>query len=473
MKNRQRSLLYLSLGIVPALLSVSGAGLSPASGPRQITFGSETDLSALRRGFDLETTIAANPANPRNLVAGWFGRREPFPRDCQFAATFNGGQSWSLAAGAPRQPDHSACIDPSLVADANGTFYYSYLETIGANPPGIDRIDLVVAKSTDGGATFPTFSLPSPHQDFDNADKPYLGVDTGAASPFKGTIYLGYTAIEQNTFIAVQVSHDGGTTWSPRIVLSRRSADLQELLFDALPVVAPDGTAYVFYMDGKIQGGRTSIEFVKSTDGGRTWSQAKDVAANLPSPGFFHLRSTGANFGQDPDSGINASSYPSAAIAPDGTLYVVWTDFPNGSCVPLAPQEIGVPACENADVRLAVSHDGGSTWSAPVKVSDETNATDQFFPWVGVHPDGLLSIAWTDRRLDPGNINYDVFYTNTADGRRFLPNVRVTSQTSLLDDGDLADYNGLAAAGDLVFPVWTDLRTGADSDIFTARGVLK
>ncbi len=111
------------------------------------------------------------------------------------------------------------------------------------------------------------------------------------------------------------------------------------------------------------------------------------------------------------------------------------------------------------------------SWSRPVKVSDETNATDQFFPWIAVHPNGLLSLSWQDKRLDPNNVNYDNFYTNTFDGVTFLPNVRVTTQTSLSGNQQSAifDYDGMAVTADSIIPVWTDMRSG-NPDVFTAVG---
>ncbi len=131
------------------------------------------------------------------------------------------------------------------------------------------------------------------------------------------------------------------------------------------------------------------------------------------------------------------------------------------------------PPCTNSDVRLAVSRNGGKSWSAPVKVSDDADVADQFNPWIAVHPNGLLSLTWQDKRLDPDNINFNTFYTNTFDGSSFLPNVRVSSATSLAGNGQVPvfDYIGMAASADSVFPVWTDMRSG-NPDIYTATAHL-
>jgi len=122
---------------------------------------------------------------------------------------------------------------------------------------------------------------------------------------------------------------------------------------------------------------------------------------------------------------------------------------------------------------LSVSHDGGATWTAPVKATDDKGSADQFFPWLAAHPDGLVSLSWIDRRLDSHNIDYDLFYTNTYDGVSFLPNVRVTSATSILGlTTQIGDYNGMAATAGAVFPAWGDLRNSTDVQVFSAPGTL-
>ncbi len=217
--------------------------------------------------------------------------------------------------------------------------------------------------------------------------------------------------------------------------------------------------------------GQLSVRHSRSTDGGATWSPPVAVESSLPSPGFFDLRNADPQFGITPNRGMNGFTYPAAAVAPDGTLYVAWVDFPLGSCVFFTAFDN--PACTDADVRLSSSRDGGTTWSAPVRVSDDTGTSDQFLPWIATHPDGRLSLSWLDRRSDPSNISYDAFYTNTLDGLNFLPNVRISTASSLLGVNDfIGHYTGLAVSGSSIFPVWGDTRNGT-SDIFTALGKVR
>ena len=49
---------------------------------------------------DAETSIAINPKNPLNVVAGWI-TSEPTGGTCGFAASFDGGQTWTTPGVVP------------------------------------------------------------------------------------------------------------------------------------------------------------------------------------------------------------------------------------------------------------------------------------------------------------------------------------------------------------------------------------
>jgi hypothetical protein len=70
-------------------------------------------------------------------------------------------------------------------------------------------------------------------------------------------------------------------------------------------------------------------------------------------------------------------------------------------------------------------------------------------------------------------VSLDLFYTNTGDSQRFLPNVRVSTQSSYGSHaGFIGHYNGLVVSGGAIVPVWNDLRDSSVVEIFTARGTL-
>ncbi|HEV8337111.1 MAG TPA: sialidase family protein [Candidatus Polarisedimenticolia bacterium] len=340
----------------------------------------------------VETSIAANPADSRNLVLGFM---DTFPagsdprQTCQSAFTTNGGATYTLGGTSPLQrlPTATgiACVDPSLTADLAGNFYFAYLNfNLGLPVPA----DLFVAKSTDGGRTFPTYTVAVAGNDSVNEpDKPYIVADVGNGSPFKGSLYLSYTDLAVGYSIRIVSSRDGGHTWSSPVRITNDT--MGSNIFQAsVPVVASDGTIYVFFSNFTFGvNGSLSIQFSKSSDGGISWSAPSSVASHLPSPGLFVLDNGDPNFGEVADFGVGSNSFPSPAVAPDGTLYVAWADFPEGSCKRIGGSDR--PSCGNADVRLSVSRNGGNSWTAPVKVSDDSGSgTDQFFPWIAVHPTG-------------------------------------------------------------------------------------
>jgi len=453
-------------------IALSSLALAQARRPRAVRFEPNIQLGGVPStdsGVEQEEpTIAVNPANPANLVAAFheFYETQNFDLPCGFANSVDGGRTWTWRGLAPRISSGDFCSDPALAADSRGTFYLSYLNVARKqnNDSGI-----VVAKSTDGGQTFSSFSVSFVETATRFADKEYIAADASPLSPFRDTLYLSWTLLEgdnsgfSTSRIVVQVSKDGGQSWSNPAPISP-AVFFDELMTGSVPVVDAGGAVYIFYLHANPITQRSSIDFAKSTDGGLTWSAPAAAAANLPTPGWLFDYNNG-----DPSLGFGfrGSSLPSAAITSDGKIFLVWADFPNGSCDPLTF------ICVNSDVRMSVSADGGTSWSAPVRITDDTGATDQFFPWVAAHPDGLVSVVWLDRRLDPGNVLYDLFYTNTADGRRFLRNVRVSTQSSdPTGKGFIGDYNNVATTLEGVFTVWGDMRFPPRVNVFTASGRL-
>ena len=134
------------------------------------------------------------------------------------------------------------------------------------------------------------------------------------------------------------------------------------------------------------------------------------------------------------------------------------------------------------DVFVARSTNGGSAWGPPVLVNDDPAgvANDQFNQWLSVDPvTGSVDVSWYDTRLDPTHVSTNVFYSNSTNGgQTFAPNVRVTTaptdETAPGSDlgNQYGDYEGIAALGGVVHPVWTDRRASLpaslNEEVFTA-----
>ena len=80
---------------------------------------------------------------------------------------------------------------------------------------------------------------------------------------------------------------------------------------------------------------------------------------------------------------------PGIAAGPDGTLFITWSSrkpVPKG----------GLFA---SDLQLSSSHDGGVTWSGPVRVNDD-QPTSHSFEGLAVALDGAVLVAWIETRDD-------------------------------------------------------------------------
>jgi len=123
--------------------------------------------------------------------------------------------------------------------------------------------------------------------------------------------------------------------------------------------------------------------------------------------------------------------------------------------------------------------DGGRTWSELIKVNDDGTENDQFFPCIAVDPNGVIHIAFGDRRDDSSDVRYSVYYTNSSDrGDSFTSNRRVSDTCSNPFFGSsegsyIGDYFGVAVSGDDVYVAWTDCRAGSryyvNQDVMFAR----
>jgi hypothetical protein len=137
-------------------------------------------------------------------------------------------------------------------------------------------------------------------------------------------------------------------------------------------------------------------------------------------------------------------------------------------------------ATNGTDIFVAHSTDHGQTWSSRVRVNDDPSdvANDQFEQWLSVDPtDGSVNVSWYDTRNDPAHLSTDIFYARSTDGGlTFSPNVQVTTEPTnetcaTCGVRGYGDYQGIAAFGGVVHPVWIDRRASVSAlgeEVFTA-----
>jgi hypothetical protein len=338
-----------------------------------------------------ETSIAVDPNNPNRVVGGandyvartWSCTISGTPCSALadgYSGTYfsnDGGQTWcctstdpahlgTLIPGVTRLAggQYDAGGDPAVAFDSKGHVYYAGLGFNRTSAPNT----VEVSKGTFSGGNLswgaPTFINQTTAPSTLN-DKEWIAVDAHDGSPFQDRIYVTWTrflfsagsgAYIQSP-IAFASSSDGGATFTtPKLIGGN-------VLYGqgSRPVVGPDGTLYVFWEGSTRLASLNSIYMVKSTDGGATFRKPVQVSQLSDS----HLLR---------DTVFRNNSYPAAAAAPNGDVYVTWTQQePDGSVA-----------------RYSKSTDGGQTWSPPARSFTPATRTPIGYP-VGQPSGGMLN----------------------------------------------------------------------------------
>jgi hypothetical protein len=423
------------------------------SAPKSNSINASTNVDASNEcGPQSETFIAVNTVNSTSLAGG---SNEIFRLPMRGYSSSDGGNSW-VGVDLPLPPPIGANgidfgSDPSLAFDTRGNLFYSYIVVYFSSGNGINGTALAVAKSTDGGKTYPSvniFSFSSGSDHFN--DKPMITADTALGSPFRDNVYVAWDAASGGSTsagIRFARSTDHGASFSVQRI-DHPSGPGRAIA--AVPFTGPGGEVYVAWNDIAAN----TIAFNRSFDGGVTFGTTGVVASKQIA---F-------------DIGIPAISFRRALIYPAcdadrstgphrGRLYCAWTD--------LAANGI------NTDIFTAFSDDHGSTWSARRSVTDLAGV-DRFYPWLAVDAaTGEGNISFYDTRNDTTGQRFmtDVYFTRSTDGISFSPNVRVSTASSnehdcggifpcsAIDYGNqYGDYEGLASFDGISHAIWTDSR---------------
>jgi hypothetical protein len=360
-----------------------------------------------------ETSIAVDPNRPSRVVGSandyvtrtWSCTISGTPCSALgdgYSGTYysnDGGTSWCCSSSDPSTigtlipgvehlvgGPYDAGGDPAVAFDSRGNVYYSGLgfnRLSAPNTVAVNKGTFDAAGHLSWGA--PTFINPTTSPSVFN-DKEWIAADSHASSPYRDRVYVTWTrfvfsagkgAYVQSP-ISFAYSADGGRTFSDPQLISGNVLYGQ----GSRPVVGPDGTLYVFWDGSTRHAALDSTYMVKSTDGGATWSKPISVSTLSDTPGIR-------------DSAFRVNSYPAAAAAASGQLYVTWTtEVKNGAtsfagdpdCASFIPGN-HVSQCHSVAV-YSSSSDGGSTWSAPALVFAQKDRTPVDYPVT--QPDGSV-----------------------------------------------------------------------------------
>lgn len=310
-------------------------------------------------------------------------------------------------------------------------------------------------ESADRGATWTFAGTVSTGSD---NDKELIWVDNHPSSPHKDNIYVAWDQVGRG--IRFVRSTDGGATWSSITSLSNDGAIGTHL------ASGPSGELYVAWPDVNSR----QIKVRKSTDGGATFAPVRVIATTNDAYEVSIPAMCERKVLIYVAVAVDRSSGPNS-----GNVYALWNDR-NGSAAD--PGCSAVTAASNSNVYFSRSVDGGSTWSTPAVIHSDPPQSDQFNPWMDVDPGtGGIHVAYYDTRDDSDRKTTRLYYIHSEDGgANWIDETQVATaptdeSVSAADANQYGDYNGLAAF-QVVHPSWTDRRSGVpggSEQIFTAR----
>jgi hypothetical protein len=390
-----------------------------------------------------EVTVSINPVNPDHVIAVLLqGGRPGEARVSNHAyASFDGGRTWK---GAPVQnPEGRVQGDDAVTFGRDGVAVHSYISFDGIRVLRPERAwSGIFVRSTRDGVTWgaPVAVVDHINTAIPFEDKPWVGVDRSEESPHRGNVYVAWTRFDvygsedpaDRSRIMVSRSRDGGRSFSAPHEISDESGDARDsdgTVEGVVPVVGPAGELYIAWAGPK------GIVIDTSTDGGWTFGKDRLVTPlaggwDLPVPGL-------ARHNGMPVAAVDLSSGPGR-----GTVYVNFIDERKG----------------DPDVFVTSSTDRGVTWSAPVRVNDDSKGAAQMFTWMAVDPsDGSVNVVFHDRRGLSGTMT-GVTIARSVDGGRTFVNHRVPVAPFECCEKSrfFGDYNGIdAVSGRVVaaFPV--------------------
>jgi len=363
--------------------------------------------------------------------------------------------------------------DPVIGCTSQNTFYYASL-AMDLGPQGtFANSGISVSRSVNGGTTFEA-AIPASSKDANLhfLDKPWMAVEAGpTASPSDDVLHVSYTDFDFSGFesqgpcpdqarIAIEYlrSTDGGQTWSAPMVIDE-VCDSEGFVQGSQVEAGVGNSVYVAWERYPFDASTTrEIRIRRSTDLGTTFGPARRVASVTPIGDGFVLQGRFRAF-----LDLQGLAVDQSTGTRRGTVYLTFHDGRNrqkpdplGFCGGTATYCFG-------DVFATSSTNGGATWSTPVRINndDVRLGIDQWFPAVDVDRSGAVWTTYYDRRRDVRNFLIDSFVARSVDGGATWRNTRATRanfapvtawQDALLNPVYMGDYNAVAADATGLFP---------------------
>jgi hypothetical protein len=347
---------------------------------------------------------------------------------------------------------------------------------------------LLASKSIDGGVTWsaPEVVIRDLDANVFN-DKQSITADPNLAthvyavwdrllfpSSERANVIAGFTTAAFRGPIWFNRSTNGGTSWEQARQVYDPGQNDQTIASQIVVLPAPDGRLVNLFAEFHNQNSKKqrgwSVRVLRSNDQGQTWSSPIQID---------RLQTIGIT---DPESGEAVRTgdiIPDVAVnESNGRLYAVW-------------QDARFSGFANDSIAFSQSLDGGLNWSAPVKINKTPTglpAGDQqaFTASVDVAADGTISATYYDFRENGTEAalltDYFVVHchptspTACTNPANWVNEIRLTNdsfdmrQAPLTSTGFFTgDYEGLASAGNDFTPFFSQPHGSDPSSVFFRR----
>jgi hypothetical protein len=358
-------------------------------------------VEAASSGFSTPINISANQGDsilPQMAVSGnnvyviW-NDNSTGKYGIIFTKSTDGGTTFGAPIDISRNIGSSG--SPQFAVSGNDVYAVWQAKTTG-------KYQIIFAKSTDGGATFSTPANLSNT----TGDSSYPKIATSGNNIY---ITWSYTATNKDYDVLFAKSNDRGSTFSVPVNISNNLGD------SGISQMAVSGNnVYVTWENNGL--GNFEVFVAKSNDNGNTFASPVNISNDAAPSGAPQIVSSGKN------------------------VYVSWMDKTPG----------------NYDIFVAKSTDAGSTFSAPVNVSN--TAKDSGYQQIAMSGNNVY-VVWTETIL---NKNYDIFFAKSTDGG-------VTFSTPVNVSNNVGPSGwALVTAPNNIYVTWEDSTPG-NYDIFVAK----
>lgn len=304
--------------------------------------------------------------------------------------TSDGGSLWACNPNGSTLP----ADDRQWLANYGSNIVYITSKQLGGGLNGTDSI--YVAKSIDGGVTFPLVS---------QVTTPELGVQPGdqgnmLVDPNSGNVYtVFFAAVEDQLYLAKSV--DGGQSWILKLVFQAPNTVSLAHVFPSL-TLDHAGNLYIAFSDG------SSSFLTASTDGGATWTTPVRVNAGA------NLKTTVEPWVVAGDAGKVAVFFYGTSDPSFNSSTAQWSIYMAQSLNALAP----VPLFA-ISAATGVMHIGAICNNGTACASGTRNLLEYFYP--DVYPDGNVFVPYPDDlHVNPATTITNVWMLKQTGGSKII-----------------------------------------------------